>query len=58
MGAEDPPEDVAEQRLPVVTDRDDDEFAVGRPTEPPLEADPADVAEQQLTVPVDEPDPT
>jgi hypothetical protein len=58
MGVEEPPDDVAEQSIPVVTDGDDDELNESWPTELPWEADPADVVEQQRTVPVDDPEPS
>jgi hypothetical protein len=58
MGIEDPPEDVAEQHIPVVPDIEDDEFDVeAMPDDLPWEADPADVAEQFREAPVDDIEP-
>ncbi|HTF50626.1 MAG TPA: hypothetical protein VK735_24565 [Pseudonocardia sp.] len=53
MGIEDPPEDVAEQHIPVVADIEDDEVDA-MPDDLPWDADPADVAEQLREAPVDD----
>lgn len=51
---EDPPEDVAEQQIPVVGDDAEDDGFDPVPDEPPWEADPADVSARLRVVPVDE----
>ncbi|MDT7628027.1 MAG: hypothetical protein QOF99_8928 [Pseudonocardiales bacterium] len=58
MGIEDPPNDVAEQRMPVIEDSEDDESDLGDDNAgTPLEADPADVAEQRSEVRFGDPEP-
>jgi hypothetical protein len=57
MGIEDPPDDVAEQRRPVVEDREDDELDLsGQSAEIPWEANTADVAEQRLEIRFEDPE--
>jgi hypothetical protein len=51
-GIEDPDPDVAEQRLLIDPDEDDDAGS----TQPPLEADPADFADQHHAIPLSDDD--
>ena len=58
MGIADPPDDVAEQLVPVIEDSEDDESDLGYDNAgTPLEADPVDVAEQRSEVRFGDPEP-
>jgi hypothetical protein len=58
MGIEDPPDDVAEQRVPVIEDSEDDELDLGDDNAgTQLKADPVDVAEQRSEVRFGHPEP-
>jgi hypothetical protein len=59
MGIEDPDQDVAEQRLPLIDlDEGDEDEGLPEQAQPPLDVDPADFADQHRGVPVDEDNPS